>query len=195
MHARNAPACAPARTRAHAYRPYKPVTRRDNISLENRLFRPVPRGFCPDGRPTGPVFAPLAALSPEKSAGKPGPGAAQPLKTRLFRPDRGRAARHTARFPPRRCASAAGSARVSAVPAAACPDRHTDGPTHAPVFRPAAPAPARPTHRPGVTARRRPASGPPRHRLQRFALVKGCVTPRGDQIPGLFGWRPRPTLA
>ena len=61
-----------ARTRKAAR---KPVTRRDNISLENRFFRPVPRGFCPDGGPTGPVFAPLAALSPEKSAGKPGPGA------------------------------------------------------------------------------------------------------------------------
>ena len=182
------------RARARVRRPVNP-SRAETISPWKTGFSARTPGLCPDGGPTGPVFAPLAALSPEKSAGKPGPGAAQPLKTRLFRPDRGRAARHTARFPPRRCASAAGSARVFTVPAAACPDRHTDGPTHAPVFRPAAPAPARPTHRPGVTARRRPASGPPRHRLQHFALVKGCVTPRGDQIPGLFGWRPRPTLA
>ena len=37
------------------------------------LFNAVPN--TRDGGPTGPVFAPLAALSPEKSAGKPGPGA------------------------------------------------------------------------------------------------------------------------
>ena len=34
-----------------------------------------------------------------------------------------------------------------------------------------------------MTARRRPAFGPPRHRLQRFALVKGCVPPQGGSNP------------
>lgn len=66
-------ACAHARARVR--RPVNP-SRAETISpWKNRFFRPVRRGFCPDGGPTGPVFAPLAALSPEKSAGKPGPGA------------------------------------------------------------------------------------------------------------------------
>ena len=28
-----------------------------------------------------------------------------------------------------------------------------------------------------------------------FAVVKGCVTPRGPRIPGLNGWRPPPRFA
>ena len=183
------------RARARVRRPVNP-SRAETISPWKTGFSaPYPEVFAPTAAPQAP-FLPRWRPFPRKNRPEnPAPGPECRRKPG-FSARIGAALSDTPPgFRRGRCASAVRSARVSAVPAAACPDRHTDGLTHAPVFRPAAPAPARPTHRPGATARLRPASGPPRHRLQRFALVKGCVTPRGDQIPGLFGWRPRPTLA
>lgn len=189
MHARKR---ARLRARAHAYvrvRASANPSRPETISPEKRLFCPADPafwGFLPRyAAPQLPFFAPVAALSAEIFPGKGRPGVVFAWHARLFRPIFARSPQRTApdralcvAFRPLGSAFCHGNAPVAPVFAPAT--RHTTWHT-ARLPTPVTPALPAPAQRSPANAPVTPASAPPRHRPQHFALRKGCAPPGGPR--------------